>query len=94
MVMVKRSLAAANAIVAGKNVNAIASLNIGQTPLNAKAPGHGRSLSTLSCFAGLFQDARNTAEGCPEIVTEALDHSNDRNRYAGSDQAVFDCRGA
>jgi hypothetical protein len=91
--MVKRSLAAANAIVAGNSVNAIASLNITHhRRQNEKAPQRSRSPPpAVGKDRALLERAGKARERRLEVVTEALDHGNDGNRYAGGDKAIFDC---
>jgi hypothetical protein len=93
MVMVKRSLAAANAIVAGNSVNPIASLNMAHhRRQNEKAPQRNRSpLATVGKNPALLERAGKAGERRLKVVTEALDHGNDGNRYAGGDEAIFDC---
>jgi len=39
----------------------------------------------------LLERAGKARERRLEVVTEALDHGNDGNRYAGGDEAIFDC---
>jgi hypothetical protein len=91
--MVKRSLAAANAIVAGNSVNAIASLNITHhRRQNEKAPQRSRSPPpAVGKDRALLERAGKARERRLEVVTEALDHGDDGNRYAGGDKAIFDC---
>src|SRR5215831_8615229 len=92
IVMVKRSLAAANAIVAGNSVSPIASLNMTQhRRQNEKAPRRSRSpVQTLSRDRPLFERAGKAAKRGLEVVTETLNHGNNRDRYARGDQTVFD----
>jgi hypothetical protein len=42
----------------------------------------------------LFERAGKAAERSFEVLTDALDHGNDRDRYAGGDQAIFNGRRA
>jgi CRISPR/Cas system-associated endonuclease Cas1 len=92
MVMVKRSLAAANAIVAGKSVNPIASLNTARhrRKYEKAAQRNRSSLQTVRKDPALLERAGKAAERGFEIVAEALDHGNDRNRYPGGDETVLD----
>src|SRR5262245_350630 len=107
IVMVRRSLDAANAIMAGNNNNRTASTTMihpdapsGARPhFRAWALAPGCSVAHATCRAtGELQANRlvevvlHVLERGIQIGADALDHRDDGNRDAGRDQAVFNGR--
>jgi hypothetical protein len=57
-----------------------------------KAPANGWSLVVRSFAKLLVKGVGDVGEGRVELRTDALNGRDDRNRNAGSDQTIFDCR--
>src|SRR5580698_5135610 len=109
IVIVNRSLKAANASMTGNSVSLITSINMvcrfrhvrveswftrAPASKKEKAPVANRSPLVAEEERRLLEGAGNAGERGLQIAAEALNNGDDRNRDAGSNQAVFDRRGA
>ena len=61
---------------------------------NEKAPASAGALLIATLLEALVQLVRDVAERAVQLGAEALHDGDDRDRDAGSDQAVFDGRRA
>src|SRR5437667_8732482 len=94
IVIVKKSLEAANAITVGKISNLAMSIRSMVVPIRRRPRPAVRPLSSPDSAGRVAEIVGDLGEGVLQVAAERIDHRDDGDRDPGDDQAIFDGRRA